>query len=134
MGKLTELAERCEKATGPDYALGREILFACGWTERDYDEIGEEPGTVMVAPDGTVPQQYPQPTHSLDAAMTLVPEGVRLAGLSQKMDGSGWYVHLMHRESREHFEARGDTCALTLCAAAIRARTKNTPDSQRGGA
>lgn len=70
---LIELAERVEKSTGRDEALGHEILLACGWRKTC---VGHFYGPLYYwsSPDGSksYPEdQLPCPTESLDAAMTL---------------------------------------------------------------
>jgi hypothetical protein len=67
---LLELADRCEAATGPDRALDREIArTVLYWTKR---EIETEANSIL------------QFTASLDAAMTLVPEGYHPSWLLRK--------------------------------------------------
>ena len=69
--EIIALAERVEGAEGLDRELDRLIAFATGWRMRDGDWI--EPRGFRL-PIGTlaVPPFY---TASLDAAMTLVPDG-----------------------------------------------------------
>lgn len=94
--RLLELAERCEAATGPD----RELDLA----------VGEE---------CTVPGEslFPVPpvTASLDAAMTLVPEGYENP-LRLYIAGEATAVFI------GQIEAAALTPALAICAAALRAR------------
>lgn len=77
MTDLLALAARVEQLTGRDIALGHEILLACGWRKTC---VGNFYGPLYhwSSPDGS--KSYPEdrlpcPTESLDAAMTLVPEG-----------------------------------------------------------
>ena len=96
---LTELAERCEKATGPD----RELDLAI------YDWLRENAGHLpSLSP--------PLFTASLDAAMTLVPEGTEVA--MQSFGGPGPMALV---KPNERFVS-GKTLPLALCAAALRAR------------
>ena len=90
---LLELAERVEKAEGPDKILDFEISEAAG---KDYNY-----------------------TASLDAAMQLVPEGWS-ARIRIK---PRWPAYVeMWRVSTASIEASAATTALTLTAAALRAR------------
>jgi hypothetical protein len=104
---LLELAERCEKATGPDRRLDFGILKAT-CTER------EECLYVNGKPE-------PRYTASLDAAMTLVPEG---RGLIYKRHGikNVWRVQILSGDGNTFIDGDAATPALALCAAALRAR------------
>jgi hypothetical protein len=102
--KLRELAERCEKATADSFDLNHAIAIALG--------IASEPFTA-----------------SLDAAMTLVPEGRDQVLMNVKVEsfhvGENDRRHmakLFAPYSGEYVEGRSATPALALCAAALRAR------------
>ena len=101
---LEELAIRYEQASGPDDALDWAIAEA----------IGCAPGLPYSA--------------SLDAAMTLVPEGWRIAEAGETVVecSDPWRVRLFEKRKhdRDAQKARGDaaTFALALCAAALRSR------------
>jgi len=115
---LLELAERCEQATRPDARIDDDIArllgdedFARGWPSAAY-------------------------TASLDAAMTLVPEGWRVGQLEENWRSGRWHCHVTQRPSAkliaafdagktigcESEEAEAATPALALTAAALRAR------------
>lgn len=71
---MIDLAERCEKATGPDRGLDAEIELETGnWTKEHSDAWWhfQECGAAVNPPmhEPTPPQRY---TASLDAAITLV--------------------------------------------------------------
>lgn len=73
---LTELADRVEKSTGRDRALGHEILLACGWRKTC---VGHFCGPIYhwSTPDAKISypeDRLPCPTASLDAAMMLAVE------------------------------------------------------------
>lgn len=97
--ELLKLAERCEAATGPDYEIDAQIADAIG--KGSWYAVGN-PAWKFTA--------------SLDAAMTLVPEGCH------------WWMPFPN-EARiandEHvltpLPQRCATPALALCAAALRA-------------
>jgi hypothetical protein len=97
--ELVRLAERVEAATGDSFDLNHAIARALG--------IASEPFTA-----------------SLDAAMTLVPEGCKWG-----FDGH-WniariysYEYQTNRGQYPIYEAEAATPALALCAAALRARS-----------
>jgi hypothetical protein len=106
---LLELAERCEKATGPDFDLSFAI-----W------QAAIEP----IAPSS----RQPDYTASLDAAMTLA-NGYG-GEVTFFKDGTAkaflWQPYPMA------IEAKAATPALALCAAALKARAAqvvpNTPE------
>ena len=91
---LLTLAERCEQAAGPDAGLDLAI-----WTSL-LDTPGFRP------PPSPWRTDY---TASLDAAVTLVPEGC------------GWMV-MGNAAKVKRWPSRAATPALALCAAALRAR------------
>jgi hypothetical protein len=117
--KLIELADRCEKATGPDRELDAQIWLAseprtegavpdencAGWVRRDGWAFG-----CAKAPDYTA---------SLDAAMTLVPEGYDW--VIGRTNG-GLTIHAEVGGRGDEYMRFGSTPALALCAAALRAR------------
>lgn len=105
--QLLELAARCEAATGADRELDGDIGRVTGaWkTQSSYREY--------------------RPTASIDAALTLVPEGCHASvdtelGLAEcgilqrRHDDSGVTVVA--------FVSDCSTAALAICAAALRAR------------
>jgi hypothetical protein len=108
---LLELAERCEKATGPDFDLSFAI-----W------QAAIEP----IAPSS----RQPDYTASLDAAMTLVPEGWFL---SVSTHPEGAFAVAVCQDLIGKSDLRVATAALALCAAALKARAakecvSNTPE------
>ena len=110
--RLLALAERCEKVEGPDHGLDTDI-------------------SVCLAGD---PDKHDWRNHtwlaysaSLDAAMTLIPEGWRLANFGETViEGNDpWNARVLEKR----FDGRGGraegdaaTPALALCAASLRAR------------
>jgi hypothetical protein len=117
--KLLELAERVEKASGPDRELDQEICRAVGPCKYQPD------GTWITYFEGGYSHSInPLPvTASLDAAMTLVP------------DGYGFQAKLYSESSNESeadvwkgcdydpiHSAEAANPALALTAAALRAR------------
>lgn len=115
--ELLALAERVEEAEGPDRELDREIKAAVGDAWDYAADWGPRDNCHPVA------NAY---TASLDAVMTLVPEGWRLRQMNFSgpcADDRKWHLNLHGgREGGDTFVGRGRTPALALCAAALRAR------------
>ena len=123
MNKLDELAKHCEEATGPDRSIDGLIAHAIGCTMPD-DPAGWPP-------------RY---TASIDAALTLVPDGWYWR-CGKTTSFQAWAVvnrtHPDHCEpNKDEFFANRDhwkpiwTPVLALCAAALRARAV-LPDAPR---
>lgn len=116
MTELEKLAGWLKAATGPDRELGREVLLACG--------------------RGFVSPLYSwlDPTASIDAAMSLVPEGCGwIAAWGQTRPDEPMGGAIVKRNARfigyganydAISEAEAATPALALCAAALRARAQ----------
>ena len=113
-GRLIELAERCEAATGPDRDIDALIAPFAG--SRVVDE-GYPLGRCCYDADHRLVTMPPY-TRSLDAAMSLVPKG------------ASWSLYdvIGKRESVRMYGRGFDVLcaaanpALALCAAALRAR------------
>lgn len=118
MTRLLNLAERCKTAAGPD----REI--DCLIQEWRFPELTPDmrvmyygdPTGEHVRDEGQTFVRSPSFTASLDAAMTLVPEGYDWAVFRTN---GGLTVHSWCGNREDIFAA---TPALALCAAALRAR------------
>lgn len=137
MATLLELAERCEKAIVPDRDLDGLIMAALFrredrmiGTQEEQDDGSWAPISTPVWVDpatgqwlSTAPREF---TSSIDAAMTLVPEGYavelseawgpgrtdwRAVMKARTIDGSGIWP-----------KATSAKPALALCAAALRSR------------
>ena len=143
MSDLIELAARCEAATGPDRELDAEIASQLSGHEAYLVTIGPDHRReewVFISTDAgdASPTSRPVPryTSSLDAAMTLVPEGWFL-NLLTELDQRNWEVSLRSpilddfrrfATSRTYGNEKGvATPALALCTAALRAREAETP-------
>lgn len=131
MTDLNSLADRLEKATGPDRELDGDIAAAFGQLHGPgggfcNDENGDYWSTEQLANPFTA---------SLDAAMTLIPEQ------SRNSPGEWWSVERSAKQSAHppHVMASAwvygaprvyaATPALALAAAALRARAQNTGDT-----
>jgi hypothetical protein len=135
MSALLQLAERCEKAVGPDRELDAVILA----TIDGYTAIEERAGGWIVAVGKGVMERSlgfidpgehsrnftlqhhdtPALTASLDAAMQLVPEGVCWRVIAWPKNTRGFKAGALIEGSPD---AGGATPALALCAASLRAR------------
>lgn len=108
-GELMALAERVEALTGPDREV--DALIA-----------GTEAATAIWHSEDETPLY----TASLDAAMTLVPEGWYVHRLHQWVaDNFTWSCDLAKKDMRLARPVSVEDCAtpaLALCAAALRAR------------
>ncbi len=130
--KLDELADRVERLTGPDREVDHEIALAFkapdwrklkpwkrtnGWAKPDN---ALDAWAVLFYDTGGNPYPVEHYTKSLDAAMTLVPEGLKKS-LLINIDVVT-QVHLY----RHGVAGRGDaaTPALALTAACLRALAK----------
>ena len=130
---LKELAERAESATGPDRELDGLIAVAVNH--------GSLPGAVKIAPEDETTRrrgwvlhtfngrrswhQAPRFTASIDAAMTLVPEGLVWNVMTDfGLPGRArlWGSVLPGQVKDRGWSADGATPALALCAAALRVR------------
>ena len=140
--KLLALAERVEKETGPDRELDADVFMAFGrdqpfrgrfqaWNCPNNHEIehGMSMDQAIAAgcPTWRAANLFHTPTYtaSLDAAMTLVPEGwsfeVRCSGTGDRGQASAW--NPMKAPGHEEVRVMGcATPALALTAAALRAR------------
>lgn len=135
-GQLAALADRCEKATGPDRLLDAQIAaivrlekvphWAANWTGEWMPT--EQGSVVLMEGDGKpgphfMAREY---TASLDAAMALVPDAAMDHAEIYRPDHQslGWSVYLMANANvlRPSCEGFAPTLPLALCAAALRAR------------
>ena len=108
MSALSKLADRCEAATGPDGGLDFDILCAVDPRARTSGPVWSDPAF----------------TKSLDAAMTLVPEGCYISALHQGPSGGNWAgVTTRSSEPYRTRDGKAASLALALCAAALRAQT-----------
>jgi hypothetical protein len=124
---LLQLAERCEKATGPDRELDDAILLAA--------HGGSRPMRPVEGMQNAVTTFHPHYTTSLDAAMALAPEGWWLtldryivSDEPNQLTWRAWFNRLVGDLEgsgpaySQKVLAPGATAALALTAAALRAR------------
>ncbi|MDQ1081415.1 hypothetical protein [Pseudoroseomonas cervicalis] len=111
---LLALADRVERAGGPDFKLDLAIARAVG-------ALGDEAGFPDAAFSALIPiRHFPRYSASLDAAMGLVPEGWEWSAASC---GDCYCADPEPRTVAYWGDARGpNAAALGLAAAALRAR------------
>lgn len=131
MTDLRELAERVEALEGPSREVDAEILVAIDWRWPDHEEGDITPKIVsdkrglewltgrMLNSNSSIWRNLPSPTASLDAAMSLVPEGWAI-DLRTFVTAPG-AIAMVHPGERPTETARAATPALALTAAALRA-------------
>lgn len=109
---LLALAERCEAATGPDRELDRLLIPP---------ELHGTPAPYWSVNDcgDAVPANF---TASIDAALTLVPEGWERIQQEQVRMSDGSIRCWASVDSWPASPKRCATPALAICAAALRAR------------
>lgn len=119
---LIELAERCERLTGPCRETDVLILIAAlGYRDVMGDgsifDRGNDGYWTLEGDEKN--RTLPSPTASLDAALTLVPETYdwRL-----RHTNGGLTNHAKVGGNGREYERFAETPALALCAAALRAR------------
>lgn len=129
MSDLEKLAGRVEALTGPDREV--DALIAVLQNLRIVDE-GHPLGRCCYDKNGVL-LVLPSYTRSLDAAMSLVPDGWDFTvGVCDKGAWSDVSPSEQPYDVADEVFAQGATPALALCAAALRARTP-IPSSRREG-
>lgn len=140
MRKLLELAVHCEAATGPDRELDDAIFAAMGLCKHrntrfeasdDPDELLGPQVCVNCGQRGSMAYRHSPYTASLDAAMTLVPEGFGTIYKRGSRFGP-WRVQIYSADNRKYWSGDAPTEALALCTAALRARTSLDIDVGEG--
>lgn len=108
--EISSLITRLESLDGPCQRMDIHIVeMVLGWV----------PSTIIhdwKKPDGTVTQMVPKFTESIDAALTLVPEG-RLWSVGSRVKVSG-YVAVMNNSGVSY---HGPTPAIAVCIASLKA-------------
>lgn len=118
---IGELIAALEGATGPSRELEAAIALALGW-ERIHPCRTVGNTGAWRTPGGHLVYDFPAYTASLDAALTLVPEGW---GWSADCTSPKPYFRLWLYEngpSCQDQDAEGATPAIALCIAALKAR------------
>lgn len=112
-----DLIARLEKATGPDRELDADICLEVGPYQSDIWERNPRHRHLLQTKDAKLNDWVPFPnyTASLDAALTLVPEGQSAQTTRYANHEGGAWV------GDEDF-VRAATPAIALCIAALKAR------------
>ena len=117
---MIELIERIEALEGPDREVDRLVGRAAGWRHVPSGKYDWMKPSGMYCTIGLPPF-----TASLDAAMTLVPEGwsglLGFRGTHDYIEERG-HAHIQTIVGEKEAYAEASTPALALCAAALRAR------------
>lgn len=133
-GRLVELVARLERAEAPGRSFDRDIFRLIGLTEvqeRHCEMWCKMDGRTDLTRERYVETWAPDFTKSIDAALTLVPEGYawcvfsnRHFVLSKTDDYFGATVETM---SVKNTVDRKPTPAIALCIAALKARATKDP-------
>lgn len=120
--ELGELAERLEKASGPDQEIDGAICLALGWTlqkmKGDSRPYYRKPGVTLYY----MRSEPPAYTTSIDAALTLVPEGWTWdVDATAPELGIDWTLHAPSKHGRR-ITGTSEHAAIALCIASLRAR------------
>lgn len=124
---MDELIARLEAATGPDRELDAAIALAVGYTTYP-DGYGD--GNEWIDPQGNhLPRavrmgaQPPKFTASIDAALTLVPDGCLWGAGDEDCTGRPWAWCLPPGRSWDDADnSYAATPALAICIAVLKAR------------
>jgi hypothetical protein len=122
MPDLSELIERIEAASGPCVGLDADIEHATGrWSDHHFEAWvrWQECGEAMNPPMSSVPASPNRYTASLDAAITLVPEGWNW--LISKESNELALASIAAANSAVETMTTAATPALALCGAALKA-------------
>lgn len=123
---LSSVIKELEQAQGPSRELDDAVLLACGWKTEPGELLGL-PITNWVSPTGSVHWRcdVPNPTSSLDAAMSLVPEGHfwSCGGPDETLIRRPKPWAQVWRGKQAEDSGEGPTPAIALCIAALKARS-----------
>lgn len=130
---MSDLIERLGKAVGPDKELDWDLALLAGWERRDWDIASANLGWFAPGVPNVMHSDPPRYTASIDAALTLVPDGWAWA-VREHRDCPPPHSDALAKVSRvawgcpegelyEQSQARHPTPAIALCIAALRART-----------
>lgn len=130
---IAELIERLERAQGPDRELDARIWEYLGLAP-EYDNSKKPYGNWHYIGDGRYNfrddtpfghgARAPQYTSSIDAAMTLVPKGWMLWGLSDLMFDGVSGCTLIDCSGGEAIASGARTLPINICIAALKARSQ----------
>ena len=116
---MTPLLDKLRSATEGSRDLSDEVLFAAGWTH-DGQYWLDANGT-----NRTLFDDMPSPTESIDAALTLVPEGWNKSFCEMPGHGRVTFSKMImggHLWAQE----QANTLPIAICLGALLARDKET--------
>lgn len=128
---LLELADRCEAASGPDRGLDEAIYGALVTVRTEGPASHPHVWHSFLGKPRATDAPTPWFTASIDAALTLKPEGWRVSALTE--NETGWWCGLCPLGDTPDTAWSGGwgptpNAALAVCAAALRARaTQDAP-------
>lgn len=115
---MKDLIERLEKATGPDRQLDADILNTCGHQALDR---GPRIGWEWRRDGKGIWSRMPSPTASIDAALTLLPDGYAWTICNRPFQKDFWASVADPYDDGGGNPAIGKTAATALTAAALKA-------------
>jgi hypothetical protein len=116
---MTSLIARLQLATGPSRELGDEVLIACGWTKFRWNSAPRWRRHDGVSIHAVT---RPNPTASIDAALTLIPEGFAWSvQFSNSMLADAW-LYPPDYDGDIEFKGHAATTAIALCIAILKSR------------
>ncbi len=133
MTGLLELADRCEKADGPDRRIDAAICRLVDLPKCQYpDCLPDVLARIIERVESDSNQDYDvrHYTSSIEAAMMLVPEGMGWM-TRWPFDGPPTNAYVSGRDT-DHVNGKAATPALALCAAALRARAATPAQPGKG--
>ena len=117
--QIEALITKLEAATEGSRALSDEVLLTCGWQRSNHQD---RRSCYWTSPDGRTHSRRPDPTRSLDDAVTLVPEGwLWSVGVQNTHKRTGPSAFIWKPDVKAQF-IEAATPALALCIAALKAR------------
>lgn len=128
---LSELIGRLEKSTGPDRELDCAIAYAvdfkCEGTETTWRQLVDQIGMEYAVANATRFHSFwreaiPQFTGSVDAALTLVPEGWNWQAQGNDVLGRVKPYAIMGLPGQAEADGMGASPAIALCIASLKAR------------
>ena len=130
---MVALAERVERATGPDRELADTVLLRCGY-QKEWSSVCGSYEFEWVLPGRHRFHRFPSsadPMTSLDVAVTLVPENCgfqvkRYPKWTNEADAIVWG----ESDRDPTFSADAANPAQALTAAALRAQAKEATDAE----
>lgn len=128
---MRDLIANLEAAAEGSRELDQQIAEATGWVVRYYGDIDQFLATKIRANGEGFTHELPRYTASIDAALTLVPEGWRWQAGRYSIDADHCRCELAEIGQVGGFgmgikvrvQAAGKTVPLAICIAALKARS-----------